>query len=241
MKKQVIFLLFFLIVALLISGCTTTQVIKNTGTNSSGKTGEVIVTKIIDGDTVVIQGGDHVRLLGIDTPEKGQPFYTEASDALYKKVFMKTVILEKETEDRDQYGRLLRWIWLNDSLINLEMVKEGFAVSRFYENSKYQKEIQEAEQNAINQRLGEWVQLDLDIQENSTTNPKTNSSTSIYPNTDACISLGCPSGTQYVASKNSDVYHSCSCHNAKRIKPENLVCFSSQEDAEKSRSLASCG
>ena len=46
-----------------------------------------------------------------------------------------------------------------------------------------------------------------------------------------CVSLGCSEGTQFVGSKNSDIYHKCHCSYAKRILEENLVCFSSKQEA----------
>ncbi|MBD3252439.1 hypothetical protein GF386_01780 [Candidatus Pacearchaeota archaeon] len=48
---------------------------------------------------------------------------------------------------------------------------------------------------------------------------------------DSCKKLGCPLGTKYVGSKNSDKYYSCDCHYADQIKPENIICFSSDAAA----------
>ena len=57
----------------------------------------------------------------------------------------------------------------------------------------------------------------------------------------ACASLGCPKNTMYVGSKNSDKFYECSCRYAKRVKPENIVCFSSESDARaKGYSLSEC-
>jgi len=81
----------------------------------------------------VMQGGIHVRMLGIDTPEKGKYYWQEAKDYLESRVYLKEVLLEKETEDKDQYGRLLRWVWLNDSLINLELVQGDMLLQDFME------------------------------------------------------------------------------------------------------------
>lgn len=47
----------------------------------------------------------------------------------------------------------------------------------------------------------------------------------------ACTDLGCSADTQYVGSKNSDKYYTCDCHYAKRINPENIICFKDDEDA----------
>jgi len=237
--KKFILLLLILILVLFISGCVTQQTTKNQDTFNPENSEKVIVTKIVDGDTIIIQGGETVRLLGIDTPERGEPYYSDAKDFLENRILFKEVSLESDIEDRDVYKRLLRWIWLDNSLINLEQIQNGLAISRLYEGEKYQQEIKDAENLAIEQKIGIWSRLN---EQNSTIS--NNSDTPLTSNTsknDSCVSLGCPSQTLYVASKNSDKYHSCSCYNAKRIKPENLLCFSSKEEAEQERVLASCG
>ncbi|MBI2629138.1 thermonuclease family protein [Candidatus Pacearchaeota archaeon] len=124
--------------------------------NDKGKTEEKIVTKIIDGDTVVVSGGESVRLLGIDCDERGRECYTPAKNRIDELLLGKTVILESGKEDKDQYKRLLRYIFLNGKNINLQMVEEGFCIARFEgdENAKYRKEIREAEKFAIENKIG---------------------------------------------------------------------------------------
>lgn len=113
-----------------------------------------MVTKVIDGDTVVVEGGYHVRLLGMDADERGYPCYTPAKKKLEELVLNKKVLLEPGREDRDMYGRYLRYLFLNGTNINLEMVKQGYAVARLSEDDKYKKEIQKAEKNAMEKKLG---------------------------------------------------------------------------------------
>ena len=121
---------------------------------------KLIVTKIIDGDTVVVEGGEHVRLLGIDTDEKGQPCYAAAKQRLYDLVLNKEVTLERDGDDKDMYDRLLRWIWLNGTNINEKMVAEGLAVARFYQKSKYTERIAAVEHAAIANKLGcKWANI----------------------------------------------------------------------------------
>ena len=237
-----------LILSLFLSGCITQQTTKNqelqSNTINLENSEKVIVTKIIDGDTVIVSGGETIRLLGMDTPEKGEPYYKEATNYLKQTILFQEVYLEKDIEDRDVYGRQLRWVWFNNTLIDLEQVKNGLAISRLYPSEKYQDLIKNAENLAINQGIGIWSRLNQNNTQNTPSNLSINT-TLISNNSDlsdtSCISLGCPSGTLYAASKNSDKYHSCSCYNAKRIKSENLVCFSSKEQAEQKHVLASCG
>lgn len=112
------------------------------------------VTRVIDGDTVVVSGGDHVRLLGMDTDERGYPCYKAAKERLEELVLNKEVYLESDVEDKDQYGRLLRHIILDGKNINLKMVEEGLAIARFYQDVKYKDEIISAEKTAIENKIG---------------------------------------------------------------------------------------
>ena len=116
---------------------------------------ETIVTKVIDGDTVIVEGGYHIRLLGIDADERGYPCYEAAKEGLEKLVLNKKVRLEKDKTDVDKYQRCLRYIFVGDKNVDMELVKQGLAVARFYKpDIKYQKEIQRAEKEAIEDKIG---------------------------------------------------------------------------------------
>ncbi len=117
-------------------------------------TGEMFVSKIIDGDTVIAEG-ESVRLLGIDADEKGYPCYSAAKERIEELVLNKEVKFEADAEDMDQYGRYLRYIFLEGKNINLQLVQEGLAVARFYpENTKYKQEIIDAEKQARENKTG---------------------------------------------------------------------------------------
>lgn len=112
------------------------------------------VTKVIDGDTV-IAAGESIRLLGIDADERGHPCYAAAKQRLEELVLNKEVQLERDAEDKDRYGRYLRYIFLNGTNINLQMVQEGLAIARFSpENLKYKTEILAAEAAAREAGIG---------------------------------------------------------------------------------------
>lgn len=116
---------------------------------------EAMVTKVLDGDTVIVEGGHHVRLLGIDADERGYPCYEEAKSCLEEFVLNKKVRLEKDQTDVDQYKRCLRYIFLNGENINLRLVKEGVAICRFYEpDTKYREECAALEKEAIENKIG---------------------------------------------------------------------------------------
>jgi endonuclease YncB( thermonuclease family) len=114
-----------------------------------------LATKIIDGDTFLIEGGYSVRILGIDADERGYPCYGPAKERLEELILNKEVKLEKGKEDFDQYCRYLRYVFVDDKNVSLELVKEGLAVARFSpEDVKYREEISLAEKEARENKIG---------------------------------------------------------------------------------------
>ncbi len=129
----------------------------------SGQTDLVKVTRVIDGDTIEIEGGERVRYIGIDTPETVDPrkavqcFGVEASKKNKEMVEGKMVRSEKDITDRDKYGRLLRYVWVGEKMVNRVLVEEGFAYSYSYPpDIKYQEEFAVAERVAREKKLGLW-------------------------------------------------------------------------------------
>jgi len=123
----------------------------------------VKVTRVVDGDTIEIEGGEKVRYIGIDTPETVDPrktvqcFGVEASAKNKELIEGKEVRLEKDITDRDKYNRLLRYVWADDTLINLELVKQGFAYSYSYPpDIKYQDQFVKAQGEAREAKRGLW-------------------------------------------------------------------------------------
>ena len=100
--------------------------------------GDILVTRVIDGDTIEIEGGQRVRYIGIDTPETSHPqkgvecFGREASAENRKLVEGKKVVLEKDVSEIDKYGRLLRYVYARDTFVNQYLVIQGYAHSSSY-------------------------------------------------------------------------------------------------------------
>ncbi len=86
----------------------------------------VFIDRVIDGDTVE-SNGSSIRLLGINTPEKGEKYYGEAKELLENLVLNKTVILKFGKEREDRYGRSLAYLYYKNENINLKIVEEGYA------------------------------------------------------------------------------------------------------------------
>ena len=124
----------------------------------------VLVTRVIDGDTIEIEGGAKIRYIGIDAPEiayaqqAGEFFGQEASEKNRELVEGKRVYLEKDTQNEDDHGRLLRYVWVNDMMVNAELVKLGYAYSYTCPpNVKYQKYFLQLEEEAREQEQGLWA------------------------------------------------------------------------------------
>lgn len=118
------------------------------------------VKRVIDGDTVELFDNRRVRLIGINTPESNQPYFWEAKNRLKELVEGKQVYLEKDISETDRFGRLLRYLWLDNELVNLKMVKEGYAHSYTYPpDIKYQTQILTAERGAREKKLGLWAEI----------------------------------------------------------------------------------
>ncbi|MDH7476388.1 MAG: thermonuclease family protein [Microgenomates group bacterium] len=131
----------------------------------------VMVIRVIDGDTIVLENNQKLRYIGIDAPETVNPkkeiecFGKEASEKNRQLVEGKYVYLEKDVSETDKYGRLLRYVWLKDQdnatgealFVNDYLVSQGFAfAATFPPDVKYAKRFLEAEKEARNHRRGLW-------------------------------------------------------------------------------------
>lgn len=97
--------------------------------------GRARVVRVIDGDTIEIAGGYHVRYIGIDTPEvypQTDYYGIEAWDKNRELVEGKMVTLERDVSDKDRYGRLLRYVYVDGIFVNAELVRLGYAVAFSY-------------------------------------------------------------------------------------------------------------
>lgn len=117
------------------------------------------VSKIIDGDSIVLSDGSEVRYIGIDTPEiqLGDCYATEAAKANSDLVLGKVVTLTGDASDKDKYGRLLRYIYVDNQFVNDYLVKNGFAkVMTVPPDTKFSNEFTVSENYAKENGLGLW-------------------------------------------------------------------------------------
>ena len=119
------------------------------------------VTRVIDGDTIVIDTGHSVRYIGIDTPEvhpELEAYGMEAWKVNCQLVEGKEVRLERDVSDTDKYGRLLRYVYADNIFINAELVRQGLAEAKAYPpDTKYQKYLEGLEAAAIETGRGMWA------------------------------------------------------------------------------------
>ena len=123
----------------LLSAAAAAFAVAGQGSATAGRPGEVTVVRVVDGDTIVARlpsGDEHVRLIGIDTPESVDPrrpvecFGVEASNRTKALLPPGTVVrLERDVESRDRFGRLLAYVHRveDGTFVNLTLAREGYA------------------------------------------------------------------------------------------------------------------
>lgn len=122
------------------------------------------VSRVIDGDTVNLSDGRHVRYVGIDTPEiargkqKGECFGEEAKEKNRDLVEGKEVRLERDVSERDRYGRWLYLVFVGDVSVEEVLTKEGFAKEMTIDpDVKYSENIKNWVREAQDKNLGLWA------------------------------------------------------------------------------------
>ena len=123
------------------------------------------VVRVVDGDTLVLDGNERVRLIGVDTPETVDPrrpvqyFGKEASAFTKRTAEGKRARLEYDQERTDRYGCTLAYVYLEDgTFLNAEIIRQGFghAYTRF--PFRYADEFRAYEREAREQRRGLWAE-----------------------------------------------------------------------------------
>jgi micrococcal nuclease len=123
----------------------------------------VKVVAVLDGDTIIIGGGEKVRYAGLNTPETHHPDKLpeycgqEAFEANRRLVAGTTVRLEFDERRRDKYGRLLAYVYVDSLFVNAELIRQGYAqVSTYKDNQRHHIEFARLQQGAIAARRGMW-------------------------------------------------------------------------------------
>ncbi|WP_433709018.1 thermonuclease family protein [Paenibacillus illinoisensis] len=138
--------------------------------------------EVTDGDTlkVKVEGKEEkVRLLLVDTPEtvhpekEEQPFGKDASNFVKKQVAKGNMELELDVSERDKYGRLLAYVWIDNKMLNEQLLEYGLArVAYIYPpNTKYVDQFEKIQKQARAQAKGIWS-IENYVQDNGFVEPK---------------------------------------------------------------------
>lgn len=159
-----LYILYLIITSLIGNGVQNIEVTPESSQSTSSIPSNMYkVKRVVDGDTIELENGQKVRYIGIDTPETVKPnsavecFGKEASNKNKELVEGKTVRLEKDVSETDRFGRLLRYVYVDDIFVNDFLVREGYANSAsFPPDIKNQDRFRDAEVEAKSNNRGLW-------------------------------------------------------------------------------------
>ncbi len=156
MKNKRIILFILVIIALSILSVIYPKLTGNVTKIQEISREQAILVRVLDGDTIELDEGPHVRLLGINTPEKKMPFSNE-SRVFLEQFINKTIELEKDKEDIDKYDRKLRYIYFENRFLNQEILELGLANTYYIDGLKYKSLLLNAEAQARKLSIGIWT------------------------------------------------------------------------------------
>ena len=143
----------FLLSLLLLLGCFLHI---HTWASCQGLEGPFRVQKVIDGDTVVLDNGRHLRYLGINTPERNERFWREARDYNDRMIKGKLAMLEFEQVKEDKYGRILAYVYVGKKMINAQLLMVGLAHLFILEPNKFYNYFRTLQEEARVKGMGFW-------------------------------------------------------------------------------------
>ncbi|WP_102345493.1 thermonuclease family protein [Bacillus sp. Marseille-P3661] len=206
------------------------------GCSSSNLNHSAVVTNVVDGDTfdiMINNKEERVRLLLVDTPETKhpskpvQPFGKEASQFTRDILEGKEVMVELDISERDKYGRLLAYIWVDGKMINEMLLEKGLArVAYVYApNTKYVDSFYDIQKQAQKAAVGIWS-IENYVDDDGFNDERGLANADKLPSTGEgdCTIKG------NINSKGEKIYHTVESPSYKQTKPEVLFC--SEEEAK---------
>jgi micrococcal nuclease len=188
-----------------------------------------LCVRVVDGDTIVLDGNETVRLIGVDTPETKDPrrpvqyYGAEASAFTKKLVEGKNIRLEYDQEQKDKYGRTLAYIYLEDgTFVNAEIIKQGIGFAYIKYPFKYLDQFYAMEREARIKEIGFWSHTSAlpseTVSQVAVIQPKTQAIKSSAQDNSNPQNADV---TVYV-TKSGAKYHTASCRYAKTASPMSL-------------------
>ena len=160
--------------------------------------------RVIDGDTIVLDSKETVRLIGVDTPETKDPrkpvqYFGEEAYRFTKSIVEgKRIRLEYDQDRIDKYGRTLAYVYLEDgTFLNAEIIKQGYGFAYTNYPFKYMEEFRRYERESRENKRRLWARED---QKTVETKPKADDSTIVY------------------ITKTGKKYHRANCSNLRQSK-----------------------
>jgi micrococcal nuclease len=149
----------WIVIAFLCGALTGCNIEVSTGGGDDDSSGEFYtVVRVVDGDTIEVRQGEvtyRVRYVGVNTPESDEVCYEDAVEANRNLVDGQEVRLERDESNTDRYGRLLRYVYMGDTLVNEVLVRDGYAEAVLYEpDDLYYDEFLDLEIEAANAGRG---------------------------------------------------------------------------------------
>ncbi|MEW5795311.1 MAG: thermonuclease family protein [Candidatus Zixiibacteriota bacterium] len=155
-RRRLVSIAFVIVVAVLI---LVFRLVEQIGPEK-GPEDRFVVVRVLDGDTMELQGGDRLRLLAIDTPEKSEPFHDQAAGLLSRLALRRTASVEYANQRRDKYGRLLGYMYIDTLFVNRTIIDSGYGYVYLFDdnelNSEYVRTLLAAQRSAIERRVGLW-------------------------------------------------------------------------------------
>lgn len=196
--------------------------------NSEYPYGKYKVTRVVDGDTFEVDFNgtkEKIRLIGVDTPESVHPDANKNSEdgkiaSEYTKGYLegKEVALEFDAQERDKYGRLLAYAWINGEMYNKHLLSAGYAqVATYPPNIKYVDDFTALQKTARENKVGLWAENTKTEVEPQEPTQKENTTT-------------VPNEINYIGNSNTKKFHYPSCKSVSDMKESNKVYINNKED-----------
>lgn len=208
------------------------------------------VLNVVDGDTMDVKlpngNKERIRLLLVDTPETKhpnkpvQPFGPEASEFTKKTLTDQQVELEFDVQERDKYGRLLAYVYLNDQMFNKTLLEKGLArVAVFPPNTKYVDEFRAIQEKAQKEAIGIWSienyatdrGYNTDGKATQEKQPSTSQQQPAKPQTQTNSGCSNPTIKGNINSKGDKIYHVPGGQFYDKTKAETMFCTEQEAEA----------
>lgn len=170
-----------------------------------------ICTKVVDGDTIYLDNGEKIRMVGVNTPERGVEGYITSKNFVQKLCLNKKVGIDiDDSKHSDRYGRTLGVVIVSGKNVNEMLLKEGLAEIMYMPPSEFYPY--------------DWADSDTHV-----SSGHSSSSSSSHPTSSKSTSSS--DSANYIGNSNTGKFHDAGCPSVSRMSDRNKVFFSGRDDA----------